>query len=274
MSAPDFRFEPAPDLPGSDQLNKYVRNILRPIISRLWDVTITGAEHVPKTGAGLICPNHLSFSDSVFVPYALPRRMWAIGKAEYLDDWKTRHLFPAMGMIPIDRSGGQASQVALDAAAEVLEGGRLFMMYPEGTRSRSGHLHKARTGAARLSLRTGAPIIPVGHSGTLAVQPPDQFTMTPGLPVNINFGAPMFIQDHGDPADPRTIRVFADAVMFEIAQLSGQRYINTYAGDYDEVQEAKMRAERAKRTELIELPPGRKSERTALDVNVPAVEVA
>ena len=151
-NAPAFRFEPAPDLPGSDSTNRYAHKLLRPLISRLWDVTVEGVENIPHRGAAILAPNHLSFCDSVFVPYALPRRMWAIGKAEYLDDWKTRHIFPAMGMIPIDRAGGSASQAALDTAARVLEGGRLFMMYPEGTRSRSGHLHKARTGAARLSL--------------------------------------------------------------------------------------------------------------------------
>jgi len=136
-------------------------------------------------------------------------------------------------MIPVDRSGGDAAQVALDTAARVLDGGHLFMIYPEGTRSRSGNLHKARTGAARLALRCDAPIIPVGHSGTLDVQPPDQFMMKPGLPVDVNFGAPMRIEEHGDPNDPRTIRAFADAVMFEIAQLSGQRYVHTYAGSSD-----------------------------------------
>lgn len=257
-SAPEFRFEPAPDLPGSDAANRYGQALLRPIIDRLWDITIEGSENIPKTTGALLTPNHLSFSDSVFVPFAVPRRVWTIGKAEYLDDWKTKYLFPAFGMIPIDRAGGAASQVALDVAAEVIEGGRLFMMYPEGTRSRSGHLHKARTGAARLSLRTGAPIIPVGHKGTLAVQPPDQFVMKPGLPVSVSFGSPMFIQDHGDPDDPRTIRVFADAVMFEIAQLSGQKYINTYAGDYAE----------GNQETTIALPPGRVPTRAGLSVSV------
>lgn len=274
MSVYSFRFESAPDLPGSDHLNRYTMKLLRPLIDRLWDVTVTGVENVPKTGGALICPNHLSFCDSVFVPCALPRRVWAIGKAEYLDDWKTRHLFPGLGMIPVDRSGGSASQAALDVTAEVLEGGRLFLMYPEGTRSRSGHLHKARTGAARLSLRTGVPIIPVGHSGTVEVQPPDQFTMKTGLAVNINFGAPMFIADHGDPSDPRTIRVFADAVMFEIAQLSGQRYINTYAGDYDQIQEDRLREEREKRPAPIDLPAGRTIALEPSSARSDSVEVA
>ena len=86
-----------------------------------------------------------------------------VGKAEYMDDWKTKHLFPALGMIPIDRGGGSASERALNTAARVLEAGEFFGIYPEGTRARDGRLHRGHTGPARLALRTGAPIIPVGH---------------------------------------------------------------------------------------------------------------
>lgn len=232
-AAPDYHFEPADDLPGSEMLARYGVTALRRLVHRLWDLDIEGTEHIPERGPAILCPNHLSFCDSVFVPMSLPRRVWAIGKGEYLDDWKTKHLFPAFGMIPVDRSGGEAAQVALDTAAKVVDSGRLFMIYPEGTRSRSGNLHKARTGAARLSLRCNAPIIPVGVQGTLAVQPPDQFFMRPGLPVSVKFGSPMHIEDHGDPTNPRTIRAFADAVMFEIAQLSEQTYVDTYAGSSD-----------------------------------------
>jgi 1-acyl-sn-glycerol-3-phosphate acyltransferase len=105
---------------------------------------------------------------------AAPASITYVGKAEYLDDWKTRKLFPAMGMIPIDRSGGSASERALNTAARVLERGELFGIYPEGTRSRTGKLHKGHTGAARLALRCNAPIVPVGLIGTREVQPPDR----------------------------------------------------------------------------------------------------
>ncbi|MEM9133199.1 MAG: lysophospholipid acyltransferase family protein [Actinomycetota bacterium] len=193
-------------------------------------MTVEGAEHVPLDGPAIIAPNHLSFCDSVFVPASLPRRVWAIGKGEYMDDWKTKHLFPAMGMIPVDRRGGDAAQEALDTAARVLDGGHLFMIYPEGTRSRSGNLHKGRTGAARLALRCDAPIIPVGHIGTVEVQQPDTFLMTPRKPVTVRFGAPMRPEDHGDPGDPRLLRVFTDAVMYQIGRLSEQDYVDTYAG--------------------------------------------
>ncbi len=232
-----FYFESAPDLPGNERVSRYGLATIRGVVSKLWNVTIEGAENVPIDGPGLITPNHLSFCDSIFVPYALPRRAWAIGKGEYLDDWKTKHLFPAFGMIPVDRTGGKAAMDALDTAARVLDGGHLFLIYPEGTRSRSGNLHKGRTGAARLAARCNAPIIPVGHQGTLEVQPPGEFKMKTRKNVTVRFGAPMWAHDFGDPSDPRVKRVFTDAVMYEIAALSGQDYVHVYAGEKAEAAE-------------------------------------
>lgn len=233
MATPEYRWEPDASLPGADRLARVFMETNRRVTRLLWDFTVEGADNVPLDGPALITPNHLSFCDSVFVPAALPRRAWAIGKGEYMDDWKTKHLFPALGMIPVDRSGGDAAQAALDTAASVLDRGHLFMIYPEGTRSRSGFLHKGRTGAARLAIRCNAPIVPVGHEGTLAIQPPDKFTMKPRLPVTVRFGQPMWAHDFGDPDDPRTLRSFTDAVMFEISQLSGQKYVDVYAGKDD-----------------------------------------
>ena len=226
----EFTMEWAPELPGSDRIYRYGFGGVRRLVDRLWNVEVTGLEHIPATGPGIITPNHLSFCDSVFVPAVLPRRIWAIGKGEYMDSWKTKHLFPALGMIPVDRTGGDAAAAALDVAAKVLEGGHLFMIYPEGTRSWSGNLHKGRTGAARLAVRCNAPIIPVGHRGTVDIQPPDSVVLKPFKKLSINFGAPMWARDFGDPEDPRVLRRFTDAVMFEISHLSGQDYVDDYAG--------------------------------------------
>ncbi|MEM7095156.1 MAG: lysophospholipid acyltransferase family protein [Actinomycetota bacterium] len=231
-----FRFERAPGLPGSDAASRVFLGLGRPLTRILWKLEVTGMEHVPAEGPAIICPNHLSFCDSVFVPASLPRRSWAIGKAEYMDSLSTKYLFPALGMIPVDRSGGKKSAAALDAAADVLDAGHLFMIYPEGTRSRDGDLHKGRTGAARLAMRCDAPIIPVGHQGTLDVQPPGQLRMSPFKTVSVNIGAPMRVSDFGRPGDPRVYRTMIDAVMFEIARLSGQTYVNTYAGSKAEAQ--------------------------------------
>jgi 1-acyl-sn-glycerol-3-phosphate acyltransferase len=263
--APKFRFESAPELPGADNVTRVFLNGTRKLVNRLWDLTVEGVEHVPLEGPAIITPNHLSFCDSVFVPAALPRRAWAIGKGEYMDDWKTKHLFPAIGMIPVDRSGGEAAQAALDTAAKVLDGGRLFMIYPEGTRSRSGHLHKGRTGAARLAARCNAPIIPVGHVGTLDIQPPDQFFMKIGLPCTVRFGEPMWVEDFGDPSDPRVYRAMTDAVMFQISQLSGQTYVDTYAGK--EPEQVKVAPASPATTPRPSVPVGRPSPTPTLVVD-------
>lgn len=196
----------------------------------MFDLTIVGIENVPTEGPAIIAANHTSVLDSFIVPTVLPRNISYVGKAEYLDDWKTKHIFPALGMIPIDRSGGDAATAALDTAAALLDSGGLFGIYPEGTRSRTGHLYKGRTGVARLSHRTGAPVIPVGLVGMRDIQPPDAPLPKFFTSATISFGQPLFPDEHGDPTtDPMAYRAMTDALMFRIRHLSGQKYINRYA---------------------------------------------
>ncbi|MCB1249447.1 MAG: 1-acyl-sn-glycerol-3-phosphate acyltransferase [Acidimicrobiales bacterium] len=204
--------------------------ILTPVFSFLWRIEVEGVEHIPASGPAIIAPNHISVLDSFMVPAALPRRITYVGKAEYLDDWKTSYLFPAMGMIPIDRAGGDSAQAALDTAASLLDAGELFGIYPEGTRARDGKLHKGHTGAARLALRCNCPIVPVGIQGTDVVQPPDAKFPKPFEHVRIRFGRPISVEKYRDRADDRLVlRQIIDEVMYEIRELSGQEYVDTYA---------------------------------------------
>lgn len=208
------------------------RRVVAPCMRRLWQLDVQGIEHVPADGPALIAPNHISFIDSIFLLATLPRRTLAVGKAEYMDKLKTRYLFPAIGMIPLDRSGGSASQTALDQAAASLSRGDLFLIFPEGTRSRDGHLHRGRTGIARLALRTGAPIVPVGLRGTDDIQPVGANLPRPGRPCSIHFGAPIRIERYaGADVSRATLRDLTDEVMFEIGQLSGQSYVDTYGDE-------------------------------------------
>lgn len=203
----------------------------------MFDLTITGLENVPTEGPAIVAANHTSVLDSFIVPCVLPRNISYVGKAEYLDDWKTRYIFPALGMIPIDRAGGDAAMAALDTAAELLDHGGLFGIYPEGTRSRTGDLYKGRTGVARLAHRTGAPIIPVGLTGMRDIQPPDASLPRFFNAATISFGQPLLPDEHGDPAtDPMAYRALTDALMFRIRHLSGQKYINRYAPSRAEVE--------------------------------------
>ncbi|HYI60879.1 MAG TPA: lysophospholipid acyltransferase family protein [Acidimicrobiales bacterium] len=212
------------------QLYPVAKAIITPTFRFAWRFHVQGLENVPTEGPALICPNHTSVLDSFFVPVVLPRRITYVGKSEYMDSWTTRHLFPAMGMIPIDRGGGSASERALAAAQRVLERGELFGIYPEGTRSRDGVLHKGHTGPARLALRTGAPIIPVGIRGSREVMPPDARFPRPFRPVVIRFGPPVRVERYRDRANDRLVlRQITDEVMFAVRELSGQEYVNAYA---------------------------------------------
>ena len=211
-------------------IQRIVKTAFMPVAKAGWRVTVEGLEHVPANGSAILAPNHISVLDSFVVPMVLPRSIAYVGKAEYMDDWKTKVVFPALGMIPIDRSGGESAQRALDAAAEVLNSGNLFGIYPEGTRSRNGKLHKGHTGVARLALRTGSPIVPVGILGTDLVQPPDTKFPRPFRNVHIRFGKPVDVTRYLERADDRLIlRQITDEVMFEVCRLTGQDYVNSYA---------------------------------------------
>ncbi len=228
----------------------------RPIANRMWDLTLEGYERLPQGGPAILCPNHISFLDSALLMLTVPRNISFVGKAEYMDSWKTKYLFPAMGMIPLDRSGGEKSQAALDAAKKVLERGELFGMFPEGTRSRNGKLHKGRSGAARLAMDVGCPIYPVGIIGTSEIQPPDAKAPRPFKPATIRIGRPVKPERYTGRSEKHLAwRSMIDEVMFEIRELSGQEYVNTYAGS-----ESTEPAERSR--------PGRVSDPIVVEPNV------
>jgi 1-acyl-sn-glycerol-3-phosphate acyltransferase len=222
--------EPQVEVPDVSRAQTRARRVIRPMLDRLWKVDIEGLDNVPVDGPAIICPNHISFFDSVFTMAYVGRTICFVGKAEYMDSWKTRRLFPALGMIPIDRSGGEKSRSALVVAEEVLRRGDLFGIYPEGTRSRDGMLYKGHTGAARLAMSVGCPIIPVGIIGTREIQPPDTVIPKVGRRCTIKFGAPIrpdrYLERGGDHM---ALREMTDELMFEIRELTGQEYRNVYA---------------------------------------------
>ncbi|MEM9561180.1 MAG: lysophospholipid acyltransferase family protein [Actinomycetota bacterium] len=215
---------------GIGRYQSFVRRVIGPLARRLWDLEVDGLDHVPADGPAVLCPNHAAAIDSFFLPAVLPRNIIYVGKSEYLDDWKTRNLFPALGMIPIDRRGGDHAAAALDAARQVLQRGGLFGIYPEGTRSRSGKLHKGHTGAARLAIETGAPIVPVGLLGTGEVQPVDRIVPRFRRTVTVRFGRPIPVERYTARVGERALhRELIDEVMYEIGQLTGLEYDPTYA---------------------------------------------
>ena len=228
---------------GAGKVQARVRTLARPVAKKLWTFHLEGFERLPASGPAILCPNHISFLDSAFLMLHVPRNISFVGKAEYMDSWKTKFLFPAMGMIPIDRSGGDRSQAALDLAERVLRRGELFGIFPEGTRSRDGYLYKGRTGAARLAIKVGCPIYPVGIVGTDQIQPPDAKAPKLFRECSIRIGRPIDVQRYAARArgDERMLlRQITDELMFEIRELTGQEYRNVYAGTPSEAATADL----------------------------------
>ena len=182
---------------------------------------VEGRSNVPSEGGVIVAANHVSFFDSVVLLQEVRRRAYFIGKAEYLDSWTTKHLFPAMGLIPIDREQARRAMAALEVAADVLRRGDVLGIYPEGTRSRDGLLHRGHTGVAQLAMTTGAPIVPVGLVGTDEIQPIGARVPRPFKRATVRFGAPLDPAAYG--GSPRRRRqLLTDDLMEAIRRLSGQ----------------------------------------------------
>jgi len=207
-----------------------IKVVLTPILRVCYRVRVEGRSHVPKDGPVILAANHRSFMDSIFLPLVIRRRVTFVAKAEYFDSRKTAWFFRGVGQIPIRREGGSASERALASATEVLEAGGVFGIYPEGTRTRDGYLHRGHTGVARLALRTGAPIVPVGMIGTDEIQATDAKLPRFFRKVTIRFGEPIPLAHYVGRQDDRIVlRQITDEVMFEVGQLSGYEYVDTYA---------------------------------------------
>ncbi len=213
-------------------LLKYV--VLGPILKLIFRPDVQGLEHIPSTGPVILASNHLSFSDSIFTPLIVERRVTFVAKAEYftgkgLKGRLTRMFFVGTGTIPVDRSGGQAAQAALDTQLRVLKSGNIAGIYPEGTRSPDGRLYRGKTGVARLALRSGAPVVPVAHLNTDEIQPTGR--LIPRIRrVRMRIGAPLdFTRYAGRLGDRQVERAITDEIMYELMELSGREYVDVYA---------------------------------------------
>ncbi|MER6052205.1 1-acyl-sn-glycerol-3-phosphate acyltransferase [Streptomyces sp. BHT-5-2] len=197
---------------------------------------VEGIENVPAEGPAILASNHLSFSDSFFLPAVLDRKVTFIAKAEYFTSpgvkgKLTAAFFKGVGQLPVDRSGARgAGEAAIKSGIEVLERGELFGIYPEGTRSPDGRLYRGKPGGlARVALATGAPVIPVAMIDTEKVQPPGKVLPKMVRP-GIRIGRPLdFSRYQGMEGDRYILRSITDEVMYEIMKLSGQEYVDIYA---------------------------------------------
>lgn len=214
-------------------LNTVLDHLVRPLARLALRPSVHGAQFVPSSGPVILASNHQSFVDSVVIPLVLPRRVTFLAKAEYfegtgLSGWLCRRYFLAMGHVPVQRGQGRAVWGAVRVAQGVLARGGALAIYPEGTRSLDGRLYRGRLGVARLTLLTGAPVVPVALAGTERVQPVGSRVPRPH-PVTVRFGAPLeFSRYAGKERQVPVLRTITDEIVNAIRLLSGQEYVNTY----------------------------------------------
>jgi 1-acyl-sn-glycerol-3-phosphate acyltransferase len=208
--------------------------VIGPWLRVLFRPWIEGRSHVPPSGPAIMASNHLSFSDSFFLALVLPRPITFLAKSDYftgrgLKGWATRVFFIAIGQVPVDRSGGRASEAAINTATRILNRGELLGIYPEGTRSPNGTMYRGKTGLARMALEAHAPIVPVAMINTFEIQPPGK--LRPRLKrVGIRVGTPLdFSRYEGLEDDRFMLRSVTDEVMYELMRLTGQEYVDMYA---------------------------------------------
>jgi 1-acyl-sn-glycerol-3-phosphate acyltransferase len=211
----------------------FIKAVLAPILRVMFRPTVVNPENVPD-GAAILAGNHTAFIDNFMIPLVVPRRVTFLAKSDYFTGRGVKGRLQAMffrsaGQIPIDRSGGAASEGALRTGLKVLSSGNLLGLYPEGTRSPDGRLYRGKTGVARMALEAGVPVVPVGLIGLFELQPAGR-TMPKLGKVEIRFGKPLdFSRYAGMEGDRFVLRSITDEIMYELMLLSGQEYVDQYA---------------------------------------------
>lgn len=202
------------------------RALLAPPIRLAWRVTFEGKEHIPKEGPAVIASNHLSFLDHFILPLATRRPIYFISKAQHFDAKLKGWFFRNLGVIPLERGAGDKE--AFERSLQVLDEGDLFGIYPEGTRSLDGKLHKGRTGVARIAIMKRVPIIPAAMIGTFEAMPKGR--SVPKLKkCGVRLGPPIDTSPWwGKENDRAALRELTDHVMHKLAEVSGQEYVDEY----------------------------------------------
>jgi 1-acyl-sn-glycerol-3-phosphate acyltransferase len=225
------------------RLFKYV--LLGPLLRLLGRPRVEGLRHVPRTGPVIIAANHVAMLDSLYLALVLPRRVTFLAKQEYFTGTGfkgrfQRWFFTVAGQVPVNRTGGTAAADALAAATKILESGDIWAIHPEGTRSPDGRIYRGRTGALRVAMATGAPVIPVVLSGTDKVNPRGCRLPRFGK-VHMSFGAPRYYPQltrsavaptAADAAAASHVRAATDELMRELAARSGRNYVDRYAATF------------------------------------------
>lgn len=228
-----------PDLVALPQLT-FRRRVFRAFFRRFAQVLvfvtlrtkITGLENFPRRGPAIIVFNHLGDTDAVLLFATLPfSPIEGIGKIELYDHWLVGPVFRAYGIIWVHR--GQPDRKAIRAALNGLSEGRMITLAPEGRQSVTGGLEEGEEGAAFLSLKSGAPIVPVALTGLENANVFGHLKAWKRAPVTLTVGKPFFPQENPQGDRQKTVRDGTRQIMESLASLLPESYRGYYKSNPD-----------------------------------------
>jgi len=174
----------------------FCKIFLQPLVHWLFIKEVKGWENIPKRNFILVS-NHQSYLDIIINSYlCVPRRFHFIGQIEGFKiplKWLIASLYFFSGVIPLNRKNEQSREKVVKEAISVLKKGDILIIYPEGRRSINGEIQEGKPGVAKIFLKTGVPILPVGIKGTFEVLPPKGKLRIKKI-IKINIGQPLFFE--------------------------------------------------------------------------------
>ena len=200
------------------------------LVRRLLSLTrfeLEGIENVPAVGPLIIASNHLGLADPPILGAVIPREIVFMAKEELFRYGPLVSYFVrSYGAFPVKR--GRPAVRAVREALDVLSKDKAIVIFPEGQRSRTGKLKEPFPGAAAIALASGAPVLPVGISGTEVM---DKFYWVFRRPrVRVNIGRPFYPGRTGQPGKLE-LRAVTDDIMERIARLLPEQYRGKYGRD-------------------------------------------
>jgi 1-acyl-sn-glycerol-3-phosphate acyltransferase len=219
--------------PGRRLMRAFLRSLAKLLTFLLLRVRVSGLENFPRRGPAVIVFNHLGDADAVLMMARLPSHSPAegIGKIELNDHWLVGPVFRAYGIIWVHR--GRPDRKALRAALDALAQGRMVALAPEGRQSVIGGLEDGNPGAAFLALKSGAPVVPVGLTGTENSNVFGHLKRWKRAPVSLTVGKPFYlkVQAEGGETGTKSQRAMREAtrqIMAAIARLLPEAYRGNY----------------------------------------------
>lgn len=178
--------------------------------------------NVPRKGPYIIAANHISWTDVPLIPMYIPGKVIYMAKEELFES-KIGWLVRFLGAIPVKR--GEGDRQSLRAADEQLKKGNVFIIFPEGTRSRNHALAKGHPGLGMIALRSGVPVVPVAIWGS------ENAFKKFGAEVTISYGEPMILKPKGNKITREDITNATEEVMQRIASMLPEKYRGVYASE-------------------------------------------